>query len=65
MAKKITDYLPEHKPQEATSLVQAKVSKTLKEEFLPLLDARGNTMIEFIEGAMQQFIDEHKGKRVS
>ncbi len=64
-ARSISDYLPDHSHEEETVLFQAKVRKSLKREFMPILKAKDNTMIEFIEGAMQKFIDENKGKRIS
>lgn len=62
--KSISDYMPAHKHEE-TELIQAKVLRSLKKEFIPLLKARNNTFLEFIEASMRKFIDENKGKRLT
>lgn len=60
--KNISDYMPEHEDDTVT-LMQARVSTKLYEEFKPLLKAAGHSNKDFMEASMRKYIDEKKAKK--
>lgn len=64
MKKNISDYLPEVNDDDIV-LMQAKVKRSLYEQFKPFLKAEGQTTKAFMEACMMKFIDEKKRRAVS
>jgi vacuolar-type H+-ATPase subunit C/Vma6 len=61
MAKsKIQDYMEPQIDECDTTLLQAKVSRELKDQFTQVLKAKHRTIKEFIEASMLKFIDENR-----
>lgn len=60
MSKAITQFMPK---EEEKAIVQGKVRKALRDEAENILHERKWTWVDFLEAALQAFIEENRRKK--